>query len=125
MNWASIHNIREKIKYFFASTHFQEVFVILLILCVGLVGFGLGILSERQQNKQEVYIQENSEVNKDMSSISIAQNPIVASRSGTKYYFLWCSGSNRIKESNKIYFKDEKQARKRGLLPASNCKGLK
>ena len=46
---------------------------------------------------------------------------IVASKSGKRYYFLHCSGVKRIKEVNKIYFKSENDAKKRGLTLASNC----
>jgi hypothetical protein len=46
---------------------------------------------------------------------------IVASKSGKRYYFLHCSGVKRIKEANKIYFKSENDAKKRGLTIAANC----
>ncbi|MDO8482280.1 MAG: hypothetical protein Q7S86_00480 [bacterium] len=48
---------------------------------------------------------------------------LVASRSGTKYYFPWC-GSN-IAEKNKIWFNSEAEARAKGYEPAANCKGLR
>ncbi len=49
---------------------------------------------------------------------------LVASRSGKKYHFPWCPGADTIAEKNKIWFKDEQEARRRGYTPAGNCKGL-
>ncbi len=49
---------------------------------------------------------------------------LVASRSGKKYHFPWCPGADTITEKNKIWFKDEQEARRRGYTPAGNCKGL-
>jgi hypothetical protein len=45
---------------------------------------------------------------------------IVASKSGTKYYFTWCV-SSRIKEENKIYFTTEEEAQERGLTLSKLC----
>ena len=50
---------------------------------------------------------------------------VVASKSGGKYHFPWCSGAQRISGANKIYFSSIEEARKAGYTPASNCKGLK
>lgn len=50
-----------------------------------------------------------------------AEMSIVASKNGTKYYFLHCSGVNRIKDENKVYFRSENEAQIRGLKPASGC----
>ena len=58
-------------------------------------------------------------------SISPSSGPIVASRNGTKYYLVTCSGAKRINEENKIYFTSTEEARKAGLTPSSTCKGLK
>ncbi|HMP67165.1 MAG TPA: hypothetical protein PKA60_00240 [Candidatus Paceibacterota bacterium] len=47
---------------------------------------------------------------------------IVASKNGTKYYFLHCSGVSRIKEENKIFFSDKNKAEEAGYSVAANCK---
>lgn len=49
---------------------------------------------------------------------------VVASRTGTKYYFPWCGSAQNISDSNKIWFQTTKEARAAGYLPAANCKGL-
>jgi hypothetical protein len=49
---------------------------------------------------------------------------IVASRSGTAYYYPWCAGAEKIQEANKRWFQNEEEARRAGFRPAKNCKGL-
>lgn len=53
------------------------------------------------------------------------EGSIIASKNGSKYHFPWCVGAARIKESNKIWFSSEKEAKSAGYTPAKNCKGLK
>jgi hypothetical protein len=48
----------------------------------------------------------------------------VASRSGARYYFPWCSGAKQIKEENKVWFATKEAAEAKGYTPAKNCKGL-
>lgn len=48
----------------------------------------------------------------------------VGSKSGKTYHLPWCSGAQRIKEENKVYFKDKADAEQRGYKPAANCKGI-
>lgn len=45
---------------------------------------------------------------------------IVASKSGTKYYYESCSEVNRIKKENLVYFKSEAEAKANGY-DASSC----
>ena len=54
-----------------------------------------------------------------------AKGMVVASKSGTKYYYPWCTGVARIKDENKVWFDSIEKARAAGLTPASNCAGLK
>ncbi len=48
----------------------------------------------------------------------------VASRGGTTYHLLTCSGAKRISEKNKIYFQNKEEAERFGYKPAKNCKGI-
>ncbi len=85
-----------------------------------------------QSKEEEVkYIDKNFEVEKqklfqtsNISSTNSAasQKTIVASKSGKKYYFVWCKGAENIKEKNKRYFADEATAQKAGLTLAAACK---
>jgi hypothetical protein len=47
---------------------------------------------------------------------------IVASKGGKKYYFVWCKGSENIKEKNKRFFKTEDAAKQAGYTLAASCK---
>jgi hypothetical protein len=46
---------------------------------------------------------------------------IVASKNGTKYYYQGCSGLNRIKQENRVYFSDFRVAEEAGYELAKNC----
>jgi hypothetical protein len=46
---------------------------------------------------------------------------VLASKSGTRYYFPNCSGVKRIKTENLVYFKTVEEAEKKGLTLAKNC----
>lgn len=47
---------------------------------------------------------------------------VVASKNSDKYHYPWCSGANRIKDENKIYFANPAQAEAAGYQLAGNCK---
>jgi len=47
---------------------------------------------------------------------------IVASKSGTRYYYQNCPGLDRIKPENRVFFATETEAEGRGLSLAKNCK---
>ena len=64
--------------------------------------------------KQKLFGNNNLNVNNGKT--------IVASKSGKKYYFVWCKGAENIKEKNKRYFADEATAQKAGLTLAAACK---
>ncbi|MFA5998134.1 MAG: hypothetical protein WC814_01990 [Candidatus Paceibacterota bacterium] len=53
-----------------------------------------------------------------------AAGPIVASKSGTKYYLPGCAGAERISEANKVWFASAAAAAAAGYAPAVNCKGF-
>ena len=48
----------------------------------------------------------------------------VASKNGSKYYLVSCSGATRIKPENKVYFGSAAEAKAAGYEPAANCPGL-
>ena len=143
----SIVDFKEKIKSFWQNQVIpissrvkgfelrRDTFVVILIVLVGLGSFGLGKISAKEKGGGDIQIiksEENlifkpqigeSESTK-VSTQSPSQGMLVASKSGTKYYFPWCSGVARIKEENKVWFQSYEEARSRGLTPASGCQGL-
>lgn len=141
-----IINCKKKLKIYE-----KDIFISILIILTGFLGFGLGRLSTILQNKTPVKIQNagsliNSEnINNKFLKSVILENEIttektgpakmaeqsgqkekiyVASKNGTRYYFVWCEGVKKIKEENKIWFSAKEEAEKRGLTPAKNCKGM-
>ncbi len=58
------------------------------------------------------------------TSVAPTEGKYVASKSGTKYYLPACSGVNRIKPENRVWFATVEDAQAAGLTPASNCPGL-
>lgn len=65
---------------------------------------------------------KNSTEEPTLNSTQTTQNEkqIVASKNGETYYYVWCSGANRIKEENKIYFNSKEEAEKAGYREAKN-----
>jgi hypothetical protein len=55
------------------------------------------------------------------ASTDHSNTSVVASKSGTKYHYLWCSGAQRISEQNKIVFDNKDLAERAGYTLASNC----
>lgn len=116
-------------------THFWEngkgIRVIISISYILLIisFYNLGYLAGYDQTRPKVTIFSPNlthfEPLKDISNQTVQEEGnLVASKSGTKVYFVWCSGANRIKPENKRYFKDLDEALKKGYKPASNCPGM-
>lgn len=96
--------------------------LILVVLLTGIGSFGLGRLSMLEEVRPIVALE---------SAPSLAQPQalyigglVVASRTGTSYYYPWCLSGAQIAPSNELWFKDEAAAQKAGYKPAKNCKGL-
>lgn len=122
----------------------SDLFIVLLIVLVGTASFGLGKLSAIEKKKLPIAVLKTQETllkgiigdsnienlslgeTKSISSIATSSKGIVfASKSGKRYYYPWCSGAERVKESNKVWFLTVEDAKKAGLTPAVNCTGLK
>lgn len=128
----SIHPILQKIKAFWLKVEIEAVLLVLIIILVGLAGFGLGkvstagegraIIIEKNGIKNETSLGSISPKESSASVISSINGTLFASKNGTKYYFSWCTGSGRILDQNKIYFTTEKEALDAGYTKASGCK---
>lgn len=93
-----------------------------IVLLVGVSAFGLGRISALEAAMPAVAI---------LKAPALAQPQgmapgglVVASRSGSVYYFPWCGGAGNIATQNQRWFKSEEAARTAGYRPAKNCKGL-
>lgn len=100
-----------------------EPFVVpAIIVLVGLSAFGLGRLSALEEQKGNLIIREGQSA--AVAEASAGPHNFVASRNGTRYYIPTCTGAQRIKEENKIWFGSEAEARSAGYTPAAGCPGL-
>lgn len=128
----------------------RDIFVALVIVLIGLAGFGLGKLSALEKSREPVKIQKAQFVPLIVSSTSNTVNLnvkagetaapmsaaamiagenakgfLVASKTGKKYHFPWCAGASQIAEKNKIWFATYDEAQKAGYTAAANCPNLK
>ena len=122
----------------------DDIFIALVIILIGLAGFGLGKLSALEKGREPVTIKpaqftaiSASSTNTGSISGSSASvlgrqentgrvlGLLVAAKGGTKYYFPSCSGASRISEKNKIWFNSYAEAQSAGYSAAANCVGLK
>ncbi len=98
-------------------------FYTVLLLTVGMLSFALGRLSVTEPvvattNEPGVVLSLQAAIATYGSS---TEQNFVASKKGTKYHLLDCSGAQRINEENKIYFASQEEARASGYTPAVNC----
>jgi hypothetical protein len=119
----------------------EDLYIVLLIILVGTASYGLGKISSYEKNKTPIAVLKTKDAmyatvldsnpnNANLKIINTSVNTssaglVVASKSGTKYYYPWCTGVSRINEENKVWFNTIEEAKSAGLTPASNCTGLK
>ena len=127
----SIKEISNKIKTIIdAPLKNNALFTIFIILIVSICSFGLGRLSKDNQENSSISIKNNNlaTISKSVEAQPPQILPIggkyVASKNSNKYHAPWCSGAQRIKEENKIWFNNKEEAEASGYTPASNCKGI-
>jgi hypothetical protein len=96
--------------------------LVLIVLLVALASFGLGRLSVLETVRPPVSVTE-APTEAQPRGMSIG-GLIVASRTGSVYYFPWCTGASKILPQNQVWFASEEKARSAGYVPAKNCKGL-
>lgn len=127
----SITDIFNKIKSKI-EIDISTILLFLIIIGVGISSFGLGRLSVvnsfENKNKNivvdsnnDIYLTEK-DIENNLSFETAKERMFVASKSGKLYYSLNCSGANKIKEENKMYFKSKEDAEKFGYVYSSSCK---
>lgn len=96
--------------------------LIILIFLLALASFGLGRLSALQEARPPVAI-KMAPTASEPRGMSVG-GLVVASRSGSAYYFPWCGGASNISPANRVWFNSQAAAERAGYAPAKNCKGL-
>ena len=100
--------------------------VIGVILLFGLIVYQIATLEYSfNHNDNVISIEKSLEIADIAPKIGKSASDgfyIVASKSGTKYYYQNCTGLDRIKHENRVFFASETEAEGRGLSLAKNCK---
>lgn len=133
--------IREKVKAW-VSENRTDLLTAAIIFLIGMTSFGLGRLSVLLPPKEPIRLENpadsddradifldsavgnSSDARGPADAVFLKNGSFVASKSGSVYYAIWCSGVSRIKEENKVWFRTTKEAKAQGYRPAKNCPGL-
>ncbi|MBU4536754.1 hypothetical protein KJ603_01790 [Patescibacteria group bacterium] len=112
----------------------NSYFNLILIILIAFSSFGLGRLSFLEENQSSINVINQNIIEQNQASIfsslqsedstPASTGMYVASKNSDKYHAPWCSGAQRIKEENQIWFQTKEEAEKAGYTPASNCKGI-
>ncbi|MBI4224724.1 MAG: hypothetical protein HY617_00160 [Candidatus Sungbacteria bacterium] len=122
------------------SENKSDVLTAAIIFLIGMASFGLGRLSVSLPQRELIRLEDPASSReqaaemsaepmlKDSSDIpvpaALKNGAFVASKSGSVYYAVWCSGVSRIREENKVWFQTKEDAKAQGYRPAKNCPGL-
>jgi len=124
----SIHKIINKIKGVFIIDRLN-IMLLFIIIGVSLASFGLGRLSILNQIDETSLLEQqanviNTQEYKEtlVTEEEIREKRFIASKNGKMYYSLGCSGINRIKIENRVYFNSEIEALKAGYTKSKTCK---
>jgi len=97
-------------------------FLVVLLICVGLMSFALGqrsVMTDVPSGQNATVLFYEAPAVSSFSSGAGAS--VVASRSGSRYYFADCGGVERIKPANRITFTSSWEAEAAGYTQAANC----
>lgn len=90
------------------------LFISTAIFLTAVLAIGIMRLSLLINNHTPILFTENTQT-------AELDYSVVASKNGTRYYYPWCGGVQRIKEHNKIWFKTKEAAQAVGLTLAAGC----
>lgn len=110
-----------KIKAF-ADDALAEWGVAAIVLVIALASFGLGRLSAFEDAKPVLSVAQ-APVASEPAALYMGAL-VVASRSGSVYYYPWCAGAQKIAPANQVWFSDDAAAERAGYTPSKSCKGL-
>ncbi len=119
----------------------EHIFVSVLLVVVAASAFGLGrqsVVPRTISQQASIVISESvsprasssariiESVSTDAEALGFAHTPqpapeYVASRSGTRFHHITCSGAKQIKEENKLFFATPEAAMAAGYTRAANC----
>ncbi|MEX0877480.1 MAG: hypothetical protein WDZ40_01290 [Candidatus Spechtbacterales bacterium] len=103
----------------------KDLYITLIFSLSLLTVFSLGYFSANlvKLQKPPLVIEKiTNDSNYTQENEIMQEGEVVASANSDKYHYLSCPGAKRIKEENKIYFKDAEEALRAGFVLAGNCK---
>jgi hypothetical protein len=107
------------------------VFFVVILAVIG--AFGLGRLSVLNAPQNAVVVQNTASPMAPAGAggqglPGTLSGPVagayVASKTGSYYYFPWCTDALKIAPEMRRWFVDEKAAQGAGYAPAQNCRGM-
>lgn len=132
--------MQENVPDILQSRKAFDAIVVLVLVLVALASFGLGRLSVAvvaEGSAGVLLCSEGLPVTEDgregtanalgalgVDGTESERGDYVASKNGSVYHLPWCSGAQRMKEENKVYFVSKAEAEAAGYRPAKNCKGI-
>ena len=110
----------------------EDIFTVSIIVLVAFSSFGLGRLSATGERREPVKITFPENVLSSAAPVNAVSLPradageginsgVLASKGGSKYYFPWCGGIERIKKENLVSFATPGEAEQYGYTLAANC----
>lgn len=119
----TIAEVREKCKGLLARIP-RDMLILAILVVSSSASFWLGYLTGLDVAGQTLNIMPDTTplTKEPTDSPQASSGQVVASKSGTKYYFPSCAGANRISEANKVWFATPELATAAGYAPAANCK---
>lgn len=121
--WGSIRENITQIKDDGENPILRDIALVVVLILVGLSSFALGRLSASEQAQPAVPVALHTAPTYNEPPMRIG-GMVVASRSGDRYHYPWCSGARSMREENKRWFNSIEDARAAGYTPAGNCRGL-
>ena len=108
-----------------------DIAIIIGFILIALISFGAGRLTAPETVRNPIMIEDltafpANQIEGEKASIGNLEEPFrsekgmfVASKSGKKYHWPWCSYAKSIKESNQVWFESESQAKSAGYSPCA------
>jgi hypothetical protein len=112
----------EKIKRFLEGKQGKDILTVLIVVLVGLGSFGLGRLSKNVVSEGLKIEYTEGSLEASIAEATTTKKNFFASKRGSKYYSLGCSGGKTIKQENRVFFNTKEEAEKAGYELSVSCK---
>lgn len=124
-----------KIVNFIKSQQYS-IFLGVCILLISAISYNIGRINALQKTPLKISTEEANQANIFKSAAQESKTPkttatktlptdlrVVVSKKSTtkKYHYVWCSGAQRIKEENRLWFNSAQEAESAGYTLAGNC----